>query len=124
MSLAILLVEDNPDNRALAGLLLRRAGYRVLEAASAAEALAAAAAERVDGVLLDLALPGRGGLEALPDLRAALRPGTPVVALTAHAMKGDEERARAAGLDGYMTKPIRVATFVSSVRAALGGAFA
>lgn len=124
MSLSILLVEDNPDNRALAQFLLTRAGYRVVEAESAAAALAAAAAGPVDGVLLDLALPGRDGLSALPDLRAALPPGTPIVALTAHAMKGDEERARQAGVDGYLTKPIQVPSFVSSVRSALGGPFA
>ena len=103
----ILLVEDNPMNRELTIDLLEMAGYTVLQAETAEEGIALARAERPALILMDISLPGMDGLNATKILKQG--PGTriiPIVALTAHAMKGDETRALAAGCDGYITKPI------------------
>lgn len=112
----ILLVEDNPLNRELATDLLEAAGYVVLHSATAEEALALARAEVPDLVLMDISLPGMDGLHATQILKQdALTSAIPVVALTAQAMKGDEEKARGAGCDGYITKPIQTRTFAATV---------
>ncbi len=115
---SILLVEDTPANLALATKLLRAAGHRVLCGDTAASGVALAIGERPDLVLMDLGLPDMDGWQALRAIRAD--PGGArlrVVAFTAHAMIGDRERALAAGFDGYLSKPIDVATFVDSVGA-------
>jgi CheY-like chemotaxis protein len=112
----ILLVEDNALNRELAADLLTLAGLRVLIAMDAETALDLAAHETVDLILMDVSLPLMDGLEATQVLKN--NPATarlPVVALTAHAMKGDRERILAAGCDGYLTKPIDTRSFVESV---------
>ena len=102
----ILIVEDVEYNRDLLVQLLEE-DYEVLTAADGAAGIEAAVRERPDLILMDLSLPGIDGWEATRRLKA--RPDTaaiPVIALTAHAMQGDEERARACGCDDYLTKPI------------------
>jgi two-component system cell cycle response regulator DivK len=103
----ILLVEDNAANRKLIGDHLRRAGHEVREAATADAGIALALAERFDLVVMDIQLPGTDGLTATRLLRAnAVTRGLPILAVTAHAMRGDEERILAAGCDAYAAKPI------------------
>jgi two-component system cell cycle response regulator DivK len=105
----ILLVEDNPLNRKLVRDVLEVAGYQVVEATSGEEGLQAAADQPPDLVLMDLQLPGMDGTETMRRLRDSDLPAdVPVVAVTAFAMAGDRERARLAGFDGYVEKPISV----------------
>jgi CheY-like chemotaxis protein len=112
----ILLVEDTPANVALATKLLEAAGHRVLSASTAEAGIALACAQLPDLVLLDLGLPDMDGWQALTEIRADARSAhLRVIAFTAHAMVGDRERALAAGFDGYLSKPIEVATFTDSV---------
>ncbi len=107
--LKILLVEDNAVNQRLAARLLEAAGHVVALAGDGREALARLQAEEPDLVLMDVQMPVMDGLQAAAEIRARER-GTqrhlPVVAMTAHAMSGDRERCLAAGMDGYVTKPI------------------
>ena len=112
----VLLVEDQDLNRELATDLLEVAGFAVCQARSGEEAIRVARAESPLIVLMDISLPGMDGLAATRILRAdpGFR-GIPIVALTAHAMKGDEDRALAAGCDGYITKPIDTASFARTV---------
>jgi CheY-like chemotaxis protein len=107
MSVRILLVEDNPENRDMLSRRLIRRGYQMQFAMDGAEAVRMAQAELPDLVLMDLSLPVMDGWEATSRLKAD--PATraiPVIALTAHAMVGDRERAIAAGADDYDTKPV------------------
>ncbi len=108
--LRLLLVEDNQVNKMLAVRLLEKRGHRVVVAGNGREALAALEKENFDLVLMDVQMPEMDGFEATAAIRRAER-GTanhqPVVAMTAHAMKGDRERCLAAGMDGYLSKPIR-----------------
>jgi len=118
----ILLVEDNPVNRRLAEFLLRSQGYQVRAASTAQEAFDNIKAERPDLILMDVQLPGMDGLEATKKLKE--EPTTrdiPVVAVTSYAMKGDREKALAAGCSGYITKPIDKDTFVREVATVLSG---
>ena len=103
----ILIVDDNPANLKLARVLLTGEGYEVRTAADAEEALSTLKAFRPRLILMDLQMPGMDGFELTRRLKAdpATR-GMVILALTAYAMKGDEERARAAGCDGYVAKPI------------------
>jgi CheY-like chemotaxis protein len=103
----ILIVDDNPTNLKLVAVLLSAEGYEVRTAADAEEALAELARERPRLILMDLQLPGMDGLTLTRRLKAD--PATqdiPILALTAYAMKGDEQKARDAGCDAYITKPI------------------
>jgi two-component system, cell cycle response regulator DivK len=112
----ILVVDDNEFNLALTCAVLKRAGYEVEAVGSGEAALAAIAEHRPQLVLMDVQLPGRDGLDLTRDLKA--EPATaeiPVVALTAHAMRGDDEAALAAGCAGYISKPIDTRTFASEV---------
>jgi two-component system cell cycle response regulator DivK len=103
----ILIVEDNPANMTLATFLVHTAGHVVISATDAEAGLTLARAERPDLILMDIQLPGMDGLEATLQLkRDAATRAIPVIALTALAMKGDEERIRAAGCDGYIAKPL------------------
>jgi CheY-like chemotaxis protein len=107
--LHILLAEDNEVNQRLAVRLLERAGHSVVVVADGAAALAALAQSSFDLVLMDVEMPGMSGLEATAVLRQRERATgkrLPVVAMTAHAMKGDRERCLEAGMDGYLSKPI------------------
>src|ERR1035437_4746866 len=110
MTKKILVVEDDPDNRRIVEKVLAVDGYTVVEAVDGIEALSKAQAERPDLILMDLALPNMDGWEATRRLKAdPLTRRIPVVALVAVAMRGDEERARAAGCDDYLSKPARPA---------------
>jgi CheY-like chemotaxis protein len=103
----ILLVEDNEMNRDMLSRRLRKRGFDVVLAVDGLEALTEAEAQQPDLILLDMSLPGLDGWEAARRLKGenATR-AIPIIALTAHAMAGDEERARAAGCDDFDTKPI------------------
>lgn len=116
----ILIVEDNPDNMTLTVLLLESAGHAVLSAVDAEAGLTLARDEQPDLILMDIQLPGMDGLEATALLkRDEVTSAIPVIALTALAMKGDEERIRAAGCDGYIAKPMGVKDFLTTVAAHL-----
>ena len=109
-SLRVLLAEDNPVNQRLASRLLEKRGHSVVVAGNGVEALEAVAKESFDLVFMDVQMPVMDGFEATMAIRKREEPGgmrLPVVALTAHAMKGDREKCLAAGMDGYLTKPIR-----------------
>ena len=112
----VLIIEDNPANMRLATYLLESAGHRVLSAVDAEAGFVLARTEQPDLILMDIQLPGMDGLEATMLLKRddATR-HIPVIALTALAMKGDEERIRAAGCDGYIAKPMRYADFLATV---------
>jgi two-component system cell cycle response regulator DivK len=103
----ILIVDDNPQNLKLARIVLASAGYEVRTAIDAEDALAILAGFRPALILMDLQLPGMDGLELTRQLKAdpAYR-DVVILALTAYAMKGDREKALAAGCDGYVSKPI------------------
>ena len=110
--LRVLVAEDNPVNQLLATRLLEKRGHRVVMTANGREALAALEKEGFDLVLMDVQMPEMDGLEATTVLREReKRKGDgihqPVIALTAHAMKGDQERCQVAGMDSYLAKPIR-----------------
>jgi CheY-like chemotaxis protein len=115
-----LLVEDNALNRELARALLSAGGFDVVEVGSGAAALEAIDRALPDVVLLDIGLPDLTGEEVVARIRADERTrGLPVIAVTAYAMRGDEERLLATGFDGYVSKPIRSREFVSAVRAVM-----
>jgi len=113
----ILVVEDNAANMRLSTFLLESAGHTVVAAANAEIGLTLALDCRPDLILMDIQLPGMDGLQATGLLKKneATR-GIPVIALTALAMKGDEERIRAAGCDGYIAKPLAYKDFLAVVR--------
>ena len=104
----ILVIEDNPTSMTLAVFLLQSAGHTVLSATDAEAGITMAHDESPNLILMDIQLPGMDGLEAIALLKRddATR-AIPVIALTALAMKGDEERIRVAGCDGYIAKPLR-----------------
>ena len=107
MAERVLIVDDNPTNLKLVAYLVKANGYDVDTAGDAEAAMAAIRANRPRVILMDLQLPGVDGLELTRQLKAD--PDTrdiAVIAVTAYAMKGDEEKARAAGCDDYVTKPI------------------
>jgi signal transduction histidine kinase/CheY-like chemotaxis protein len=109
ISLQVLLAEDNPVNQMLAVRLLEKRGHRVVVAANGREALAALEKKKYDLVLMDVQMPEMDGFEATSAIREKEKASElhqPVVAMTAHAMKGDRERCLAAGMDGYLSKPI------------------
>jgi len=114
--LRILVVEDSPVNMALTVAILENAGHTILQAERAAEGIAIARREPLDLVLMDIQLPDIDGLAATRTLKTDPRTShLPVIALTAFAMKGDEDDTRAAGCDGYVTKPIRYKEFLAEV---------
>ena len=112
----VLVVEDNPANMTLATFLLKSAGHTVLGATDAETGLTLARTEQPDLILIDIQLPGMDGVQATALLKAdeATR-DIPVIALTALAMKGDEERIRAAGCDGYIAKPLAYREFLATI---------
>ena len=116
----ILVVEDNPANMKLASLLLQNAGHTVLSAVDAETGLTLARAERPELILMDIQLPGMDGLAATAMLKQD--PATaaiPVIALTAMAMKEDQEKTRAAGCDAYIAKPLRLRELYAAIDALL-----
>jgi two-component system cell cycle response regulator DivK len=113
----ILVVEDNERNMKLFCDLLQASGYRTLEATTGERAVELALQHGPDLVLMDIQLPDIDGVEALDRLRADERSASMIVlALTAQAMEGDRERFLAAGFDGYLSKPVEIAEFVSTVK--------
>jgi two-component system cell cycle response regulator DivK len=120
MICTVLVVEDNPANMTLAIFLLKSAGYAVVTATDAEAGLAIARSGRPDLILMDIQLPGMDGLQATAQLKSdPTTRNIPVIALTALAMKGDEERIRAAGCDGYIAKPLAYKEFLATVAAQL-----
>src|SRR5438309_9106605 len=117
MSRRILVVEDQEDNRRILRDLLTSAGYEIIQAENGEEALAAAARERPDLILMDIQLPVLDGYEATRRIKAdpALR-AIPVIAVTSYALSGDENKARAAGCDAYVTKPFSPRLLLAKIR--------
>lgn len=112
----ILVVEDNPANLRLAEFVLGKAGYEVLKATDAPSGIELARRERPALVLMDIQLPGMDGLAATRALKSdPALPGIRVLALTAFAMKGDEEKMLAAGCDGYLAKPFAYQDLLDAV---------
>jgi CheY-like chemotaxis protein len=113
---SLLLVEDNEANRELVTFLLEEAGYEVRHARDASAAMEQLLHEVPDAVLLDMNLPGADGLAFVSGLRRDRRfDALPVIAITAHAMRGDRERFLAGGCDAYLPKPIDTKSFVDAV---------
>jgi two-component system cell cycle response regulator DivK len=113
----VLVVDDNTDNLVLTRFLLEAGGFNVQTAEDAEQALEVLKTYHPLLILMDLQLPGMDGLELTRQLRAnPVWSDVIIVALTAYAMKGDEENAMAAGCDGYITKPVSTRTFASVVR--------
>jgi two-component system cell cycle response regulator DivK len=119
----VLIVEDNPANMTLAVFLLESAGHTVMSATDAEAGLTLARVEQPQLILMDIQLPGMDGLEATVLLKQdGLTRAIPVIALTALAMKGDEERIRAAGCDGYIAKPLAYKDFLAVISSHLATA--
>jgi two-component system cell cycle response regulator DivK len=122
-ALRALVVDDQPINLELAVFVLQAQGFIVDAADGAQAAIARAGAFAPDVILMDIQMPDIDGLEAVRRLRADPRTAaTVILALTAYAMRGDEQVMRAAGCDGYIAKPIDVATFGATVRANVAAA--
>jgi two-component system cell cycle response regulator DivK len=116
----VLIVEDNAANMALATFLLQSAGHAVLTAPDAEAGVTLARREQPQLILMDIQLPGMDGLAATVLLKGDdLTRRIPVIALTALAMKGDEERIRAAGCDGYIAKPLAYKDFLATIASQL-----
>jgi two-component system, cell cycle response regulator DivK len=116
----ILVIEDSPVNMALTVAILENAGHAILQADHAAQGMEIARREQPDLVLMDIQLPDIDGLQATRLLKSDPKTShLPVIALTAFAMKGDEDETRAAGCDGYVTKPIRYKEFLAEMDAVM-----
>jgi len=115
----ILIVEDSPDNMKLFRTILALQGHTILGLDGGEGLVGTVLDARPDLVLMDIQLPVRDGYALLQDLRREVPHRVPVVALTAHAMAGDRERALAAGFDGYITKPIDIRAFPAQVAEAM-----
>jgi two-component system, cell cycle response regulator DivK len=121
MTKRILVVEDQEDLRAILRDLLTASGYTVIEAVDGVEGVTKARSERPDLVLMDIQLPVLDGYDATQQIKAL--PGlaaTPIIAVSSYAMKGDEEKARASGCDGYVTKPYSPIQLLKIIRGYLG----
>ena len=116
----ILLVEDNEMNRDMLSRRLQRKGFQVIIAVDGAQGVAMAQADAPDLILMDMSLPVLDGWEATRQLKAsAPTRSIPIIALTAHAMSGDQERALQAGCDHYDTKPIELPRLLEKINALL-----
>ena len=118
----LLLVEDNEDNRIIYSTVLRHIGYTVIEALDGVQAIALARSELPDLILMDISIPEVDGWEATRILRAD--PATrhiPIIALTAHALSDDRERATAVGFTSYLAKPVEPRAVAAEVRRWIGG---
>jgi CheY-like chemotaxis protein len=120
----ILVVEDNDMNMQLVEFLLEEGGYHIVKATSGEEALAitrGGPGGAPDLILMDIHLPGMDGLSVVRAIKSDERTARiPILALTAHAMRGDKDRFLEAGCDGYISKPIDVKTFIASIERYLG----
>jgi two-component system, cell cycle response regulator DivK len=117
MSITVLYVEDNPDNRLLVRRVLMADGFNVMEACNAGQALQALGEVLPDIILMDINMPDTDGYTLTARLKAL--PGVqkiPIIAVTANALKGDKERSLAAGCDGYIEKPIDIDTLSENVQ--------
>jgi CheY-like chemotaxis protein len=117
----ILIVEDSPDNMKLFRALLTRRGHDVTGLPGGEGLLETIGRVRPALVLMDIQLPGKDGFTLLEEIRGSEFRGLRIVALTAHAMSGDRERALQAGFDGYITKPIDIRCFPDTVDRVLAG---
>ncbi|MDF3052165.1 MAG: response regulator [Geminicoccaceae bacterium] len=117
----ILIVEDSPDNMKLFRTILSLKGHEVWGLTGGEGLLQTIEEHAPDLVLMDIQLPGRDGFALLQEIRRSPSAGVRVIALTAHAMKGDRERALDAGFDGYITKPIDIREFPEQVQRSLEG---
>ncbi|MFO1418703.1 MAG: response regulator [Methylotetracoccus sp.] len=119
----ILLVEDNEMNRDMLGRRLQRRGYELVIAVDGAEGVSKAQSDAPDIILMDMSLPVLDGWEATRRLKAeSATQAIPVIALTAHAMSGDRDKALEAGCDDYDTKPVEFDRLLSKIEALLGRA--
>jgi two-component system, cell cycle response regulator DivK len=118
----LLIVEDNQDNRELAIKVLKNKGYEIIEAVDGEEAIEKAISEKPDLILLDISLPKLDGYEVAKRLKSMEEfQEIPIVAFTAHAMKGDREKVIVVGFEGYISKPINVREFPDQIKAYLRG---
>jgi PAS domain S-box-containing protein len=124
--LRILLVEDNPANQKLVTYILQDRGHTVEAAGDGQEALSLAGQRNYDAILMDVQMPGMNGLEATAAIRNREKGGSrvPIIAMTAHAMKGDRERCLAAGMDGYLSKPVNAQEMIGLLESLAGSAAA
>jgi CheY-like chemotaxis protein len=121
MKARVLVIDDHPINLELATAMLEGMGCEILAASAPERGLAIARTEHVDLVLMDVQLPGMTGYDVTRRLKADPRTAAiPVVAVTAHALKGEEERAHAAGCDAYLPKPLDYRGFERTIRRFLG----
>jgi CheY-like chemotaxis protein len=114
----VLLAEDNVVNQKVASIILQKSGHSVLAVSNGKEALAALQRESFDVVLMDIQMPEMDGFEATARIRAGEANRArhlPILALTAHAMSGDRERCLAAGMDGYVSKPLQPAELIQAI---------
>lgn len=122
MPVKILLVEDNEMNRDMLSRRLLRNGFEVVMAVDGQQAVDMATSDKPDIILMDMSLPVLDGWEATRQVKAnAATQNIPVIALTAHAMAEDEQKARAAGCDDFDTKPVDIARLVGKINALLDG---
>lgn len=115
----ILVVEDNPDNMIFISDVLLSLDYEVLQAIDGEQGVATALEEKPDLILMDLSLPKQDGWSATEAIKAELV-NVPIIALTAHAMRGDRERALAVGCDDYISKPINLQELAGKLGSFLG----
>jgi two-component system cell cycle response regulator DivK len=119
----VLLVEDNHDNRVIYGMMLEHAGYQVIEAVDGEEGVDRAREHHPALILMDISIPKIDGYTATRMLKTdASTADIPIIALTAHALAGEEQRARAAGCDGYLSKPVEPKRVLEEVRRFIGPA--
>lgn len=121
MGRTIVIAEDDPQSMYLARFLLEKRGHEVVPAVDGEQVIEAVRASEPDLVLMDIHLPKLDGYAATRALREEFGPGLPIVALTAHSMKGDREATFEAGCDGYISKPIDPGRFVEDVEEYLSG---
>ncbi|WP_353684221.1 response regulator [Thermodesulfovibrio sp. 3907-1M] len=118
----ILVVDDNEDSRELVKKILKKQGFEIIEAVDGEDALAKAIAYRPDLILMDISIPKIDGYEVTRRLKSRIDfKDTPIIAFTAHAMRGDQEKALEAGCDGYISKPINVREFPEQIKMYLKG---
>jgi two-component system cell cycle response regulator DivK len=117
MSKRILLVEDQDDNRKIMRDLLSASGYELIEAIDGEQGLALAERERPDLILMDIQLPGLDGYEVTRRIKAnPILNHIPIIAVTSYALSGDDQKAFAAGCDGYVTKPFSPRVLLAKIR--------
>lgn len=104
----VLIVDDTDINLRLMEAVLKPKGYGILKAATGEESVKIAGEEEVDLILMDISLPDISGTEAMNKIRKTKFGNKPIIAVTAHAMRGDKEKFEAAGFDGYISKPIEI----------------